>query len=131
MLRQRPDGLWENVGKDPDPPSPKAPRTSPSAQDRKFAANPKVSRISQGEFYVSEIVDQPVVKHTMHLVSPDCLYCHKTIHIHVHAPINAAKFITDEACRIGMLEHLRIARTGYRPITGPRPLSPDEPLSIG
>jgi hypothetical protein len=94
-------------GKDPFPPAPTAPRTDPSPQDRQFHPNPKVSRTSQGEFYVQDLVDQPMVKHTVHLITVECEYCHKTVQIHVHAPINAAKFILDEAWRLVKPEHLR------------------------
>jgi hypothetical protein len=50
---------------------------------------------------------QPSVAHTSHTLSAECDYCHQTIEIHLFAPLKAAKFVKDEACRICMLEHLR------------------------
>ena len=94
-------------GYDPFPPDPKLPRTDPSHQDRQFNSNPKVSRISQGEFYVEDVVDKPTEYHSIHYLSADCEYCHKTIQIRLHAPKNAAKYVMEEACRLGMLGHLR------------------------
>ena len=81
--------------------------TDPTPQDRRFSPNPKVDRISQGKFYVSDLVAQPSVAHTSHTLSVECEYCHQKIEIHLFAPTNTPKYVNDEACRIAVLEHLR------------------------
>ena len=101
------NGEWVLAGRDPFPPGPDRASTDPTPQDRRINPNPKVDRISQGEFYVSGIVMQPSVAHSSHTLSAECEYCHQTIQIHLHAPANAAKYVKEEACRIAIIEHLR------------------------
>jgi hypothetical protein len=101
------NGKWVAAGNDPFPPEPDRARTELATQDRKISPHPKVDRISQGKFYVSDLVIQPSVEHTSHTFSAECEYCHQTIAIHLFAPTNPAKYVKDEACRIAIIEHLR------------------------
>ena len=101
------NGQWVAAGRDPFPPEPDPARTDPSSQDRRFSPDPKVDRISQGKFYVSDLDAQTMVAHTSHTLSAECEYCHKTIEIHLFAPKNTPKYVTDEASRIALLAHLR------------------------
>ena len=101
------NGQWVAAGNDPFPPEPDRARTDPAPQDRRFSSNPKVDWISQGKFYVSGLVAQPSVAHTSHTFTAECEYCHQTIEIHLFAPTNTPKYVTDEASRIALLAHLR------------------------
>ena len=98
---------WAAAGNDPFHPDPDPPSTSPTAQDRQFNSEPEVRRTSQGAFYVGNLVLQPLVQHTHQSCSQECPYCHQTLKVILFAPLNPAKYIKDEACRLALLEHLR------------------------
>jgi hypothetical protein len=107
MKLTRINGKWVAAGNDPFPPEPDRARTDPTPQDSQFNPNPTVSRISQGKFYVSDLVMQQSVKHTSHTLAAECSHCHQTIEVHLFASSHSAKYVKDEACRIAILEHLR------------------------
>jgi hypothetical protein len=102
------NGEWRALGSDPFPPDPDRASTTPTPQDRQINPNPTVDRLSEGKFYVCDVVLQPWAgPNWNHTLSAECSYCHKTIEIHLRAPLNIAKFAKDEACRIAILAHLR------------------------
>ena len=102
------NGRWEVLGGDPFPPAPDRISTDPSPQDRQINPNSSVSRITEGRFYVRDLVIQPWAgPDWSHALSAECDYCHKTIEIHLSAPNNVAKFVLDEARRVAILAHLR------------------------
>jgi hypothetical protein len=101
------DGKWQSLGWDAFPPGPDRAHTDPSPQDRQFNPNPTVDRLSEGKFYVADLVMQPQVAHTSHTLTAECDYCHKNIEIHLFAPVNLAKYVEEDARRVAILAHLR------------------------
>ena len=86
------NGQWMAAGNDPFHPEPDRARTDPTPHDRRFSPNPKVTRISQGLFYVSDLVAQASVAHRSHTFSAECEYCHQSVKVHLFAPENTPKY---------------------------------------
>jgi len=82
--------------------------STPDSKDRQINPEATVERMSEGKFYVRDVVMQPWAgPDWYHPLSTECSYCHRTLEVHLRAPLNVAKFAKDEACRIAVLEHLR------------------------
>jgi hypothetical protein len=78
-----------------------------SDKDWQFSSHPIVERISLREFSVRDLLQHSVGPDWNHPLYLDCEYCHKEITVRLYAPLNVAKFVKDEACRLAMLQHLR------------------------
>jgi hypothetical protein len=101
------NGELQMLSWDPSPPEPDRARTDPSPQDRRFNPNPTVDRLSDGKFYIPDLVAQPRVAHSSHTLTAECKYCHKTIEIQLFAPLSLPNYVEAEARRLGLLAHWR------------------------
>jgi|ERR1039458_2395678 hypothetical protein len=82
--------------------------TTPTDKDRQINPHPTVSRMSEGKFYVSDLVIRPWAgPNWNHPLFTECEHCHRQLEINLRAPLNVPQFVKDEACRIVIIEHLR------------------------
>ena len=88
-------------------PEPERVGSDPTPQDQKINPNPKIRRISEGKFHVSELASSGSGAHTSHELSVQCDLCHKIIEVFLWAPRITPKYVKDEACRQARIEHLR------------------------
>ena len=81
--------------------------STPDSKDSQINPHPIVELWSEGKFYVRDVVMQPWAPDWSHTLTAECSYCHRSLEVHLRAPLNVAKFAKDEACRLAVLEHLR------------------------
>jgi hypothetical protein len=80
----------------------------PDFKDRQINPNAIVQRVSDGEFYVRELLVRPWSGPDWnHTLQAECEYCHLQIQIILRAPCNVPEFIKVEARRLALIEHLR------------------------
>ena len=81
--------------------------SSPGYQDNRINPKPTISVIGECEFYIRHLLKYPNGPNWDHPLFVECEYCHKEIKILLHAPLNTANYVKDEARRLGVLAHLR------------------------
>lgn len=80
--------------------------TTPTPQDRQINPEARVSRSGDGSFYVHNVLSAGGSWH--HPLQVECQHCHHMIELKANGPCDMPKFAQDEACRLALLEHLRI-----------------------
>jgi hypothetical protein len=80
--------------------------TTPSIQDRQINRHATVTKFGNGVFHVSRVLDSGGLWN--HSFEVECKYCHRTIKVNATGPSDMPQFAKDEACRLALLEHLRI-----------------------
>jgi hypothetical protein len=87
--------------------------SAPDDKDLHINPHPDVSGMSDGSFLVQRLLASEIGKGPdwNHTLFTECEYCHRKIKVILRAPLNAPKFIQDEACRVAILQHLR---TGHK-----------------
>ena len=88
--------------------------TEPSSEDRQINPNAVAERISEGDFYIRELLIRPWAgPDWSHTLSMECEYCHRKIKVLLKAPVNVPEFVKDEAKRLTLIELLR---TEHKPM---------------
>jgi hypothetical protein len=99
---------------EPPEPEPERINSDPTPQDQKINPNPKIQRISEGKFHVSDLASSGSGAHTSHELSFQCDHCHKVVEVFLWAPRITPNYVKDEACRITKIEHLRTEHSSSR-----------------
>ena len=82
--------------------------STPDNKDRQINPYATAGLLSEGPFYVSNLLKQPYGgPDWRHTVTAECSYCHRSLQVSFHAPWNISQFVKNEACRLAVLEHLR------------------------
>jgi hypothetical protein len=98
---------WISEPPESKEPEPERVSSDPTPQDQKINPNPKIRRISEGQFHVSDLATSGAGAHTSHKLSVQCDYCHKFFWVFLWAPRNTPNYVNAEACRLAKIEHLR------------------------
>jgi len=90
----------------PESPAPDRLPTTPSPQDRQINHEATVTRFGDGVFHVYRVLSSGGSWN--HPLEVECKFCHRTIKVNADGPLNMPQFAKDEACRLALLEHLRM-----------------------
>jgi len=91
---------------EPETPTPDRLPTTPSSQDRQINPHATVTRVENGVFHVSRVLASGGTWN--YPLEVECKYCHRIIKVNATGPSDMQQFAKDEACRLALLEHLRI-----------------------
>jgi hypothetical protein len=89
-------------------PNPDRLSTTPSSQDRQINRKARIARYNEtgNVFHVHDVLVKGGSYH--HHLRAYCEYCHRTIEVDANGPWEMPKFAEEWACKLALLEHLRL-----------------------